>query len=235
MATNPQSQCWPGAHDEVEQGCTGFTGARPGARALAAGYSYAVVTEVIDWKPTVEEAVDAWVWTVYHRRSFLEWNLLHAGYGRAYGPYRNTQKWHNVMDFALPRSGGATRPPEPVVFPVPGQSEVPISFEGNLEEPVPPAPPGGRWPSGTVVSVHFPSSSWSIAGHRLFRAGAGTCTEVAHTFITRANDPNLESRESDEAFLYANQPLEASAEYVAQVEGTFNGVPFSRTWAFATR
>lgn len=240
MATTPQATCWPNPHNENQAGCDGFTGRTMGDRMTAAGYSWSRASEVINWEPEPERAVDGWIWTVYHRQPFMDWRLTEVGYGRASGPFGGRTAQHNVMDFGTPRGAQGTAPAEPVVFPVPGQTDVPPAFRGDLEGPTPPAPGGAAtWPrgvaSGTVISVHFPNSNWNITSHRLLRADGGTCTEVEHTFVTRATDRNLANTMSNDVFLYANQPLSPQAEYVVRVEGTFNGASWSRTWAFTTR
>lgn len=232
LATNPEAQCWSNAHSETST-CMGFTGVSAGPRAAAAGYRYRLVTEVIDWRPTVDDAVDTWLWTVYHRRSFFNPVLLDVGYARRSGPYRNRTEFHNVMNFGQPQSGTPSLPAEPAVFPVPGQSDVPLAFDGARESPRPEAPPRG-WPSGAVVSAHPPGAGFTVTAHKLFRASGGSCTEVAHRFITRGNDANLEQRESDEVFLYADEPLAPSTEYVVRLEGTWAGRPYARTWSFTT-
>src|SRR5206468_5544262 len=52
LAGNAQTQCWQNPHSEAST-CTGFTGVSPGPRAAAAGYRYRVVSEDIDWRPTI--------------------------------------------------------------------------------------------------------------------------------------------------------------------------------------
>lgn len=210
----------------------------------AAGYNWSRAAEVINWESDVDRAIDGWIWTVYHRQPFMDWRLVEIGYGREQGLLNGRTVYHNVMDFGAPRSGSmAQAPSAPVVFPVPGQSDVPPAFRGDLEGPTPPAPggSGGPWPrgvaSGTVISVHFPVSDWQVTAHRLFVHNGAACTEVPHTFVSKENDPNLNrgGMGANDVFMYANEPLAARTEYVVQVEGTVNGAPWSRTWAFTTR
>ena len=232
LSTNPEAQCWSNAHAELSS-CSGYTGVSAGPRAAAAGYRYRLVTEVIDWRPTVEDAVDTWIWTVYHRRSFFNPVLVDVGYGRRYGPYHARQEFHNVMDFGQPSTGNPALPAAPAVFPLPGQVDVPIAFDGARESPLPAAPPAG-WPSGAVISAHPPAAAFTITTPKLFRANDGACTEVSHRFLARNVDPNLEERDSNEVFLYADAPLAPSTEYVVQLEGMFAGRAYARTWAFTT-
>lgn len=241
MASNPSS-CWPGAHSQNNAAsCTGFTGRDPGARMTAAGYAWSTYGEVIAWSDTAERAVDEWIWTVYHRKPFMRFEYVHVGFGRARGPFNGREAWHNVMDFGTPRGVRAPVPTWFVVFPVPGQTDVPVGFRGDLEGPSPPAPGTlGPWPrgvsSGTVVSAHFPTNDFEVTAHDLFRSSpqSNQCEPVAHTFISRANDSNL--RDAQDVFLYANEPLAAQTEYVVRLRGTRGGAAtFERTWAFTTR
>ncbi len=234
MATTAQRTCWPGVHNEVMAGCTGFTGISPGDRMATAGYQFSNWAEVINWEPTPSASVDGWIWTVYHRQPFMAWRLNEEGFGVEMGPFGTRTASHDVMDFGTPRAGGGTAPPAPIVFPPPGLRDVPPAFRGDFEGPTPPAPAGGRWPSGTVISVHFPSNGWTIASHELFLAPA--CTAVPHTFNTFMNDANLSrSGPSNDVFMYANTALQPSTEYVVRVNGMWNGQPWGRTWAFTTR
>ncbi|MDP3275426.1 MAG: CAP domain-containing protein [Deltaproteobacteria bacterium] len=242
MASNA-STCWPGAHSQVNNaGCQNFTGANPGARLVTSGYAWSAYGEVIDWADTPTRAVDEWIWTVYHRKPFMRWEYVHMGYGRAQGPYNGRTAWHNVVDFASPRSG--ERPTQPTsgfaVFPLPGQTDVPVGFRGDLEGPTPPAPGTlGAWPrglsSGQVVSAHFVNAMFEVSEHLFYRSepGGTRCEPVEHTFISRANDRNLMT--SHDVFLYANEALQPMTEYVTHLRGTVNGQPFDRTWAFTTR
>lgn len=240
LATTPQATCWANPHVEVAT-CTGFTGAQMINRMQSAGYSAQRASEVINWEATPEQAIDGWIWTVYHRQPFMDYRYTETGYGRVNGPFGSRSAFHNTMDFGARQGGPAAMPQaQPAVFPVPGQTNVPPAFRGDFEGPTPPAPAStGRWPSGTVVSVHFPNAMWTITAHRLFQSNpaAGTCTEVAHTFVSKDNDPNLNRGGSaaNDVFLYGDTALSAGTEYVVQVEGTFNNAPYARTWAFTTQ
>lgn len=252
MATTPQTMCWPGVHQEVESGCAGFTGINSWDRMTTAGYAWMQASEVINWDSTTQAAVDAWMWTVYHRQPFLNWKLVDMGYGTEHGPLGSGQANHNDINFATPRAGRTgDQPAGPVVFPVPGQTDVPTAFNGWLEGPTPPAPGGAaRWPSGrpsgTVISMHFPTAptsamvpnGWTVTEHHIFLSnpGAMSCEEVPHTFISYETDANLRrSGPASDVFMYADQPLTAGTQYVARIVGTSGGAAFTRTWGFTTR
>lgn len=241
MATNPQS-CWPGAHSEnMSASCAGFTGRSPGDRLATAGYAHMGWSEVIDWAETPNDAVDEWIWTVYHRTPFMSWEFTEMGYGVERGPFGARVANHNVVDFATPRGMAANRPPEVALFPPAGTTGVRAYFRGDLEGPTPPGPGLVRpWPSGmssgTVISMHFGTDTFLIQSHEIYRSNQrrmpAVCEAVEHTFISRENDPNLMN--ARHVFMYANTSLEAGTEYVARIKGTMDGRPFDRSWAFTT-
>lgn len=226
MAANDRAKCWPGAHDE-NLSCKGATGQWPWDRMSAAGYEWAGASEVIDWEPDAQRAVDGWMWTVYHRQPFMDYGMLETGFGYSDGG----GKQNNVMDFGIAKGASAKAPEKPAVFPLPGQTEVPIAFSG-AESPQPPAPMGTGWPSGQIVSMHFPTKTWTVTEHHLYSNAGSACMELPHTYIDRTNDDNL--KDANDIFFYANMPLNNGTEYVAQVTGTMNGASFTRTWAFRT-
>lgn len=240
LANTPQATCWPSPHQEVMT-CSGFSGASMADRMTAAGYQWMRASEVINWEGDATAAIDGWIWTVYHRQPFMDYRLPDTGYGYSNGTLGGQAVVNNVMDFGLPRGGSPAAPAGPIVFPVPGLTGVPTSFRGDLEGPTPPAPGGtGPWPrgvsSGTVISMHFPGDTWTVTEHHLFSNPTNACSEVPVTYISRANDPNLNrGTPSNDVFMYANQPLTGATEYVAWMAGTYNGADFSRTWAFTTQ
>lgn len=240
MATNDQA-CWPGAHSENNNPmCRGFTGQSPGDRLASAGYQFMGWSEVIDWAATPEEAVDEWMWTVYHRTPFMSWEFTQMGYGVANGPFGGRLANHNVVDFGTPRGMPGMQPPEVALFPPAGTTQVRPFFRGDLEGPTPPGPGLVPWPrgvsSGTVISMHFGTDNFVVQTHEIYlsnqRAMPARCDAVEHTFISRDNDPNL--RNGRHVFMYANEVLQARTEYVARIKGTLDGRPFDRSWAFTT-
>lgn len=241
IATNPRSSCWSeSSHREVmAAGCDGFTGVRVSDRLTTAGYRWTAAGEVIGWVNGPADAVDDWIWTVYHRQPFLDFSYVETGFGRARGPLSGFgDTFHNVMEFGRRRGTDPAEGPAYVVFPLPGQTDVPAGFRGDLEGPEPPAPMGASsWPSGyesgTVVSVHFRAEGFNVTQHQLFSRASGRCTELAHTFLSPMSDTNLSA--DQDVFMYADVKLAPSTEHVARVRGTLgDGTEFERIWAFTT-
>ena len=146
-------------HDEV-MGCTGFTGADPGARVAAAGYVGRGWGEVMAFNDDPLKAVDQWVNSVWHRTPLLSpwWDVM--GYG-------NAAKC-DVIDL-----GPGTQSPSTAIamYPYAGQTNVVRSFNGAEEGPVPPphqqaGPADSRSPSTCVTPSQSATASKSWAPAR---------------------------------------------------------------------
>ncbi len=228
------SSCWPGAHNEVmSASCRGFTGAAPGARATAAGYRPAALGEVINWESTPAAAIDGWIWTVYHRFPFVNPDYTEVGFAAVPGTFSGRRTNFNTMEFARPSGEPTAVLTEPAVFPPPGQSDVPVLFRGNLEGPTPPLPATGRWPSGPVITVTFPSTEFELTVHKIYDV---SCAEVPSSYFTArtSTDSNVRNLARRIAFFYPDEPLAASSEYTVEARGTVDGQPWSRVWRFTT-
>jgi uncharacterized protein YkwD len=219
--------CNVGAHSE-KMGCPGFTGVDPGAREMAAGYGWSTYGEVVfSSGMSAQTAVSWWVFSVYHRLPFVNFQLLEMGAGH------DTQY---VIDFGTQMGKSGKKPSAPVVFPPPGSTMIPGSFDGRSEGPMPPAPPDtGMWPSGVPISIHFNGDSFTIDEHHLYNNAKGACSEAAHAYFNGDTDPNLKNFAPDAAFFYGNMPLAGATEYVMSVVGTHDGKPYKRAWAFTTQ
>jgi uncharacterized protein YkwD len=146
-----------GSHKESSDYPEGFTGTTFSDRCKAAGYKGSPGFEVIAFLGDGTKSVDSWMETVYHRIPFMSPDMIHAGYGgNGGGPSID------VMNFGR-ASGDKSLI---ILYPVPGQIDVPRSWNG-LEGPQPPPPPNG-YPSGSVISIHTARGApLSISTHEL--------------------------------------------------------------------
>ncbi|MBI5608869.1 MAG: hypothetical protein HY902_08300 [Deltaproteobacteria bacterium] len=203
-------------HAEDPSFGSGFTGADPQARIQAAGWS-APATEIMAFTGSPTGAIAGWLATVYHRMPLLDPRSKSMGYGQAAkGAYKT-----EVMEV----SGGASAAPGVVVYPYPGQTGVPGSWDG-AEGPQPPAPPKG-FPSGPVISLRF-SQPATVTKHEL-RDAAGTPLE--HVWLDAQNDSNTAMFDGNCRSLYAHQPL-AAGVYTVHVEATILGKAEVVEWQF---
>ena len=202
----------------------GYLGTRFWDRFAATGYNGKPFREVIAYHAQSSTAIAHWMETVYHRLPIIHPNAQHIGYGEAH--LENDRV--NVLDIGA-GNGWAPTVPGGVIWPPDGATQVPLAWDG-LEDPQPPAPPGG-FPSGPVVTLTFPSNTdFAIAEHRLTDESTGT--EVLHTFITPSSDPNLADESS--VALYANIPLQPARTYRVHLKGVVDGAVYERQWTFTT-
>ena len=105
--------------------------------------------------------------------------------------------------------------------------------EPTHEGPTPPLPATGRWPSGPVITVTFPSQEFELTVHKVYDA---SCAEVPSSYFSArtSDDPNVRSLARRIAFFYPDAPLAASSEYTVEARGTVDGQAWSRVWRFTT-
>jgi len=201
------------AHSEVS-GCTGFTGADPGARVDAAGYSGRGWSEVMAFNDDPAKAVNQWVNSVWHRTPLLSpwWDDL--GYG-------NAAKC-DVIDQGPGKQMPATTT---AMYPYAGQTNVPRSFNGAQEGPVPPAPPTG-WPSGLPITLYVQKAT--TVSHSIEVMGSGM--PLDHQWIDYKQSDN----DSDQLIMYTDKPLSANTQYHVTIAVTISGSPKTFDWTFTT-
>ena len=182
-------------HEEDASYGAGFTGVNFWDRDTAAGFSGGQTSgEVIAFETTPAAALQGWIDTVYHRLPLLSPTTQLIGYGQQLSGGTNI----NVID----TSGRNTLKTDPIiVWPWPGQHNVPASWNG-LEGPTPPAPPTG-FPSGPVITAQFWKTT-TISAHELTDAAGNA---IAHTWLDQKSDANLANLAPETVGLYANKPL----------------------------
>jgi uncharacterized protein YkwD len=206
-------QCTADAHSEVD-GCTGFTGSDPGARANYAGFSGRFAFEVMAFANDPQSSIDMWINSVWHRIPVVSPWVTEMGYGAAEGC--------DTIDFGR---GMPAADDEVVVYPYMGQVDVPPTFHGDREGPMPPEPPTG-WPSGIPINVY--AQGVQITEHLLTIDGEET--PIEHMWLV----PEEQSLLRDEVFLYANAPLEPMTTYRVRLLGTYVGGNLDLDWTFTT-
>jgi hypothetical protein len=205
--------CTADPHGEVE-GCTGFTGASPGARMMAAGYTGRGASEVMAFTNNPASAIAMWINSVWHRMPVLDPWTTHLGYGAA--------ERCDTIDFGR----GTPAPADTVViWPYDGQTGLPTNFDGSREGPEPPAPPTG-WPSATPITLF--AQELTVTEHVLTRDGDSA--PIDHVWLTSADSNFLRSA----VMMYANAPFQAMTTYRVKITGTYVGGALSREWTFTT-
>jgi len=213
-----KGMCTSNAHAEV-MGCAGFTGARPGQRMAAAGYMPRGGGEVMAFVSDPKAAVDTWVNSVWHRTPMLDPWTRDMGYGTAAGGC-------DTIDFGNP----ATDVPATtvLVYPYDGQTDVPTTFNGAYEGPMPPAPPSG-WPSASPVTLY--ARKLVVTEHVLTKEGDPTPLE--HTWIDNTDEMSGVVVRSN-VFMYAHTPFMPNTKYQVSIKGTSQAGALDKLWSFTT-
>lgn len=111
------------------------------------------------------------------------------------------------------------------VFPAPGATDVPVSWDGN-EVPQPTAPPKG-YPSGPVITVQQQDHQLEIGSATITEHGSDMA--IPATLFVNAEDTNLPTGTSG---LIPHEPLAAQTTYKV-VFSDFVGAPVA-AWTFTT-
>lgn len=217
-------------HNENPAWSEGFSGSAPWDRMGFFGYDDGA-SEVIAFIHNATQSVDGWMNTLYHRIPFMDATMTGCGYGAA-----GTGSWANstridTMDFGTTNARG-DRYSGPVlegIYPPPGSSGIPPSFDG-LESPQPPPPPDG-YPSGTIVSVTWSDgASFKADEHRIWKDGEDV--GLPHTWLDAFNDSHLQG--AGTIALYTDTPLEYGTRYWVHIKGTKSGKDWEKEWFFIT-
>jgi hypothetical protein len=201
------------AHNEIS-GCPQFTGADPGTRIAAAGYTGRGWSECMAFMGNPAGAVKMFVDSVYHRTPVLSPWYTDMGYGGGTGC--------DTIDFG-PGPNAAAKTVT-AVYPYDGETGVPLSFNGAQEGPTPPAPSTG-WPSGYPVTLY--GQGITVSSHQI--VVDGTTTPLAHIWLD--GDSTLGSSAK---VLYTEAPLVANTTYRVTIDGTTSAGSKHFEWTFTT-
>lgn len=204
----------------------GFWGVHYWERLDKAGYTGEALAEVVTFQPQAISAVAHCIESLYHRLPLLHPAAKHIGYGAA----EHLGRFANVLDVGT-TTGAVTIVSQGIPWPPPGAHGVPLTWDG-LEEPQPPSPPTG-FPSGPIVTLGFSDGAHVVLGEHALIDVTQDSLPVAH--VSRSPDNDVYLDEHSAVALYAHDPLEPGHTYEVRFQGTSDGVPFDRSWAFVTR
>lgn len=143
------------------------------------------------------------------------------------------------MDFGYKNADGPQVPAAGTVltYPCDGSTGINHSLRGENPNPVPGRNLGTN-PLGTSIgiSVEF-GKTLVITSGSMIKVSTGA-TVVLRPPVMAANDPNaiggVSYFKTNEGFISADSPLDASTQYQVTITGTSSGTPFSRTFVFTT-
>jgi uncharacterized protein YkwD len=233
-----------------EEGKLGFTGKNAYDRAVAAGYARAgdvSASEGIAYSNNVTMAVKELLNSVYHRSTLLQQDWRDIGFGTTCYDCRPDDGVSLVSNPAFKLSQGPQRNASDylMVYPLSGQTDVPLSMCG--EKPWP-------FPESEVTSASSCTNPRYTNGILMFDMTVGSPIMLAveakinltvSSFVTwedggapiaawinaNANDklvlPN-------EVYLTAKGGLKPNTKYWAKFQGSANGKVIVKEWSFTT-
>ena len=211
-------------HSENPEWVEGFTGVNFANRMNHFGYLGTPGWEVMAFVGNPDTAIDSWMKTLYHRIPFVHPATAEAGYGVITPGCQWWAAGVDVMNFGR----GPDSTDEPVRYPWPDQTGVPMSWDG-MESPQPPLPDGASFPTGPVITLTFPAGAFHVASHRLLAPDGG---DVAHQYVDPGNDPA--GFLSQTVAIYALDPLQGGATYTVELQGNFKDAESTWEWQFTT-
>lgn len=215
-------------HGETD-GKPGFRGRTPSERARAMGYT-AGASEDISWSNS-NDAIAQLIAAPYHRLPFMEPGSPDFGSGSqpltpvmaAYG--RNAQRTVTTLNFRGKGGQGI------VVYPVPDQTDVPLTFDGG-ETPNPlRLHEGAGSKSGYIITLTVFGANGNL---RFVRA---TLTDMDGAEVpVWINAPHNDSHLKNAVFVVPRKPLTLAMTYkISIVYAIGEGQENERMWSFSTQ
>ncbi|MFY9234079.1 MAG: CAP domain-containing protein [Fimbriimonadaceae bacterium] len=204
-------------------GTPGYFGQDPGARLESFGFIDESWENVAYGNETPEEAITSLVDAPYHRIPFMQPGAIVLGAG--FNENRLT------VEFGANKSEGT------VVYPAPGQSNVPTLWNGN-ERPNPLRLHDAPKPVGYIIVL----SAWQPGGAKL-KVQEATLRNCADGSLVPAflNTPSNDDRLDNSCFIIPKRPLRPGTTYEVLVRGSVqptasdrSEVPLDKRWRFTT-
>ena len=234
----------------------GFTGVNPWDRTRAAKladgtwrYQYEDVTTASGIPAANLQGVRSWIDAPYHRLPLLDANTRHVGCAASQRQVGATVYSAEVLEMAATWKDTTKRI---TLYPAPGQTGVPTSFNRCQEHP---APFGGRCdparpvqPVGYVITVQADGyHAMKVQGIAFSKGSARIPIDIHRAVRYRTTKSSVASSAVDAnlpanaAMLAAKAPLEARTTYNVRVSGYVQAVKGgrwvqfkTRTWSFTT-
>lgn len=210
----------------------GYTGSEPWERGRYFGYPFFHFYEDIHFLADHRQAVRDWVYSVYHRLPIADPAMMHAGYG-----YAAKDGFHvNVLNVATPQVVEYNDPLEEgiVVYPIPGQLDVPVSWDGN-EDPDPYRLFPNAKPGGFPITIQFPRPHVEWSDVRVATITDEEGTPLPFWLLTSEKDEHIRPHIA----LLPLNPLKPGHRYRVTAVGTAQMKSgevgrFQKTWWFTT-
>jgi uncharacterized protein YkwD len=212
-----------------------YVGRTPWARDVAFGYNGDGDSEVMAFGVGTQEAVELWLDSVYHRFGLLDPGLTSMGFGIAGKSARSDDLPVTTLNAGY-ESQAEVPNGRSVVWPVAGQTDVPLSFQaGEIPDPLANFP-GARYPAGYPVTVSFFG-----LGVKGLEVHAASLSQGGRQVGCHLLTPQVEHNPAElgmSAALLPNRPLLPSSVYNATFAGRYRDSagwhPFRVATSFTT-
>lgn len=210
----------------------GFTGITPDSRIRATGYTGILTSEnmaLVNY-PVGNLPTDNLIDAPFHRESeFGHYNEAGVALVASSAPNGsiNTQHYIYVINFGKSIRSKAIQPP--IVYPVNGQTDVPIDWIAN-ESPNPLPDMAGKT-VGYPISIAVTPEVYLVI--KSFRLSASDGSEPDTKLFS--SNGTIKSSLAHYAFIIPLKPLKSGVRYTCSVSGFINGRSFTKEWQFTTK
>jgi uncharacterized protein YkwD len=172
--------------------------------------------------PNPPAALDVWMATLFFRLYLLNPEIRRIGLGLARHPQRG---WICVLDVYRGRGSD-----EIVIYPIDGQTHVPVAFPGH-ESPNP-IPEATVDRAGYPVTVTFPRSFSVKNAVAVLKDASGREVDA---WVSTPEKPAYKTEyQANTVCLFAKEVLRPTTAYAVKVTATVNKRAWTRTWTFTT-
>lgn len=169
------------------------------------------------------EAVDNWFRTLYHRLGMLDPNLTKVGFGLA-GSFV-------VLDIGSGRNTGALATPAAVVYPCPGQINVPVDYKREIPHPI----TGDDSLGIPITAEFFGPFGYDVSDISASLTDLDSGDSVPFYFQTPGN-PFLQDWDYGQLLcLIPKNPLRGGGHFEVGLTGYVDGSRYNYEWVFTTR
>ncbi|CAA9295096.1 MAG: hypothetical protein AVDCRST_MAG77-5114 [uncultured Chloroflexi bacterium] len=226
LALNKDHPATLGLHSHEQD--MGLPGATPEGKESAAK------SNISRGHTSVLQAIQALTYVPFHRLGMLDPRLQQIGVGVV--PFENPERfgYSVVIDVGSAVDIRAPRTERPAVYPVPGQTDVPLAFPGN-ETPDPRDPtPGKGKEVGFVITVE--PTCGELAAPRQFVLRDETGNDVPVWTLTLGTEVGAVggSRKVHQLMAFSQAPLRAETAYRVTASGACGDRDYNLDWTFRT-
>ena len=208
-------------HDETP-GKPGFTGVDATERAVFAGYSSSYW--VGDLGTATVGSVRTLINTVYHRSYLMSQEMSEVGIANSPNPTDPVQ----FISFSNALKIQSNASDYQAVYPLDGQTNVPVFMMGESVDPFPEIP----LPSSPISFASVAGSKLSVTHFTVTQEGQDS--PLPTQLRTQDNDPNPGYLPAHEAYLVGIVPFATYTTYQVHFDGLIDSTPVSRDWHFTT-